>query len=177
MSGLNPKQHSLLSLGWVRISGGRIDYSSRHHVLVHSAEAVGDSVIIHGLSDRHLAGAASPSRALSLLAHQAASAVLVFHHAGLDLAFLQRCALQTFACPMPLPYVDTMMLEKQRLERQGRTASLQLNLCRDRYGLPPALAHNAMSDAVATAELFLAQCAYLGAGRGVCLGDLGLRVN
>ncbi len=182
MSGLNPARDSLLSIGWVRIRQMQIDYGSRRHVLMHSPQAVGDSVVIHGLSDQQLAGAASASKALSLLAHQAEDTVLVFHHAVLDLAFLQRCARQTFACPMPLAYVDTMLIEKRRLDRQGKSASLQLNLCRDRYGLPPAFAHNAMSDAVATAELFLAQCAHLktrpGRGDGEAdLGQLGLQIN
>ena len=161
MSGLDPNKHALLSIGWVVIENLRIDYSSRRHLLLHAGESVGESIKIHGLCDRRLAGAASPSKALSLFAQQASQSVLVFHHAVLDLAFLHRCAAYTFGCALFFPYLDTMRIEKRRLDQQGKTASLQLNMCRDRYGLPPAFAHNAMSDAIATAELLLAQCAYL----------------
>jgi len=172
MSGLDSDKNELLSLGWVQIKQGRIDYGSRRHLLVHAGASVGDSIKIHGLCDRQIAGAASPSKALTLLAQQIESAVLVFHHASLDLAFLRTSAMHSFTCPMIFPYVDTMKIEQKRLERQSRSASLQLNLCRDRYGLPPAFQHNAMHDAVATAELFLAQCAHMASGAGPRLKEL-----
>lgn len=172
MSGLNSEKNDLLSLGWVRVKQGRIDYGSRRHLLVHATGCVGDSIKIHGLCNRQIAGAASPSRALALLAQQIENAVLVFHHAVLDIAFLRNSALDSFGCPMTFPYVDTMKIEQKRLERQSRSASLQLSLCRDRYGLPPAFQHNAMFDAVATAELFVAQCAYLARGTDLQLKSL-----
>lgn len=177
MSGLNPNKNELLSIGWVGIREGKIEYNSRTHVLVHSDATVGDSIKIHGLCDRQLAGAASPSKALTLLAQQASHSILVFHHAVLDRAFLNKSSLATFNCPLVFPYVDTMQIERQRLARQQKTGSLQLNLCRDRYSLPPAFEHNAMSDAVATAELFLAQCAYLQANGMGKLRDIGMLVH
>lgn len=97
MSGLNSEKNDLLSLGWVRIKQGRIDYGSRRHLLVHAPGRVGDSIKIHGLCDRQIAGAASPSRALTLVAQQIEDAVLVFHHAFLDVAFLRKSALDSFA--------------------------------------------------------------------------------
>lgn len=172
MSGLKPSQHDLLSIGWVRIEQGMIDYASRQHLLIHSRESVGDSIKIHGLCDSRIAGASSPSKALSVLAQQAKNTVLVFHHAVLDKAFLQKAAVQTFGCPLVFPLIDTMDIEQRRLTRQSKTASVQLNLCRDRYGLPPAFAHNAMFDAVATAELLLAQWSYMKTSRPLTLGEL-----
>ena len=130
-------------------------------MLIHSQKGVGDSIRIHGLCDQRLAGASSPSIAIGLLAKQMEGAVLVFHHAHLDIAFLQRLARKCFACPLLFSYIDTMQIERQRFAVSGQTQPLQLAACRERYGLPAAFQHNAMSDAVATAELFLAQSAYL----------------
>ena len=163
MSGLSAQKNELLSIGWVRIDRLSIDYASRRHVLLHTRQSVGDSYVIHGLDDRKIAGAANPGRALSMLAQDMQGCVLVFHHAVLDVAFLQKTAIQHCACPLTFQYIDTMDIERRLLEKQGRTGSLQLNLCRDRYSLPPAFEHNAMYDAIATAELILAQCAQLGA--------------
>lgn len=81
MTGLNPKQDALLSIGWVVIRNGFIEYSSGRHVLCHATENVGDSVTIHGLSDRQIAGASSVSQALSLLLKDLSDSVAVFHHA------------------------------------------------------------------------------------------------
>jgi len=172
MTGLNPQRDALLSLGWVRIDKGEIDYASRRHVLVHAKKDVGDSVVIHGLEDRQIAGAASPSRALSQLAQDIRDSVVVFHHAVLDLAFLRAAALHHFACPFLFQYVDTMQIERRILDRSGQSGALQLSQCRGRYGLPAANAHNAMFDAIATAELLLAQLSYLDR-KGASLASLG----
>ena len=53
-----------------------------------------------------------------------------------------------------------MALEEIRLQRQGKRNGLHLGDCRTRYYLPEYAAHNALIDAVATAELFLAQMRY-----------------
>lgn len=174
MTGLSPSQDAILSIGWVLINDGFIEYASGRHVLCHASENVGDSVTIHGLSDRQIAGASSISQALSLLAKDLNGAVAVFHHAHLDLAFLQRAAMACFSCPLPFQYVDTMAIEKRRLDRQGKAGSLQLSLCRDRYGLPHSHAHNALSDAMATAELLCAQVSAMG-GLDTQMSSLGCR--
>lgn len=174
MTGLNPKQDALLSIGWVVIQDGFIEYSSGRHVLCHATEDVGESVTIHGLSDRQIAGASSVSQALSLLMKDLSDSVAVFHHAHLDVEFLQRAAVSSFGCPLSFQYIDTMAIEKRRLDRQGKAGSLQLSLCRDRYALPHSHAHNALSDAIATAELLIAQITAMD-GMKTSYGQLGSR--
>ena len=49
--------------------------------------------------------------------------------------------------------------------------SLRLHSCRQRYGLPHYPAHDALTDAVATAELLLAWAAHAGGRQEVRLGD------
>jgi DNA polymerase-3 subunit epsilon len=172
MSGLNPARHQLLSIGWIAIENSVIVYYRRKHLLVHAESGVGDSIKIHGLSEKNIAGAASATRALTLLAEQAENSILVFHHAAIDITFLQSTALATFGCPMLFPYIDTMTIEQRRLSRQGKTGGLQLGVCRQRYGLPPALQHNALSDAIATAELLLAQAANIADKSAITIGDI-----
>lgn len=162
MSGLDPRKSELLSVGWVRIQNSHIQYSTRKHLLMHMRDGVGESIKIHGLFDYNLAGAGSVASVLGALAKEIPGSILVFHHALLDIAFLQKASLQSFGCPLHFQYIDTMAVEQQRLNRQGKAANLRLNMCRDRYGLPKAFEHNAMFDAVATAELLLAQIAYAG---------------
>jgi DNA polymerase-3 subunit epsilon len=54
---------------------------------------------------------------------------------------------------------------------------LRLAQCRERYGLVTGQQHNALADAVATAELFLAQASYLEKGHGLKLSELHLRCS
>lgn len=172
MSGLNVKRAELLSIGWVMIENGRISNSTARHLLVHSDKGAGESIKIHGLLDSNLAGAHSAAAVLMLLIRQMPGTVLVFHHAFLDIRFLQRAAWANFRCPMLFSYVDTMEIEKRRIESQGKPRGLRLNQCRQHYGLPPVTQHNALADAHATAELLLAQASYLTMNRELSLSRL-----
>lgn len=174
MTGLDPKKDSLLSIGWIEISNHRVKLSSANHMLVYAENSVGASAKIHGLRDNQLAGAASIGKVLSIFTRDACGKILIFHHAHLDLAFLQKAALETIGCPLLFPYIDTLQIEKSRLAMQNRSDSLQLNLCRQRYNLPPAFEHNALDDARATAELFLAQTASMNPKTDLQLKDLEL---
>jgi len=174
MSGLDAKTCQLLSMGWVMIEQGRIINASAKHLLVHADRGAGDSSKIHGLMDSSLAGAQSVAAVLMLLIQQMQDAVLVFHHAPLDIRFLQNAAIENFRCPMLFPYIDTMAIEKRRLHLQGKATGLRLAQCRERYGLISSAQHNAMADAVATAELLLAQASYLEKGQGLKLSELGI---
>ena len=177
MSGLDAKKSQLLSIGWVAIERGRIVNSSARHQLIHAERGAGDSSRIHGLLDSSLAGATSPASVLMLLIKQMQGAVLAFHHAGLDIRFLQKAAIENFRCPLLFPYVDTMEIEKKRIHLQGKTRGLRLSQCRERYGLGSGSQHNALADAQATAELLLAQASYLDRSHKLKLSDLSLRCS
>ena len=177
MSGLDVKSCQLLSLGWVMVEHGRMVNSSARHQLIHADRGAGDSSRIHGLLDSSLAGATSVASVLMLLIKHMQGAVLVFHHAPLDIRFLQKAAIENFRCPLLFPYIDTMHVEKRRVHMQGKTMGLRLSQCRQRYGLTSSQQHNALADAQATAELLLAQASYLGKGHELKLSDLSVRCS
>jgi DNA polymerase-3 subunit epsilon len=176
MSGLDASSNQLLSIGWVVIEHGRIVNAKSRHLLIQTERGAGDSSRIHGLHDSSLAGANSLAAVLMLLIEQMPGTVLVFHHAGLDTRFIQNAALETFRCPLLFSYLDTLLIEKRRLKLQGKMSGLRLAQCRQRYGLVSGGQHNALADAQATAELFLAQISYTGALNTLRLSDLGLHV-
>lgn len=177
MTGLNPARDHLLSIGWVTVEHGRIFNASARHLLVHAESGAGASTMIHGLNDARIAGARSAATALLALCKQIPGSIVVFHHAPIDLAFLQKAAWDNFRCPLLFGYLDTMHIEKRRLHLQDKSLSLRLADCRQRYGLPSVLQHNALTDARATAELLLAQAAYLSGKGSLPLRELGLRCS
>ena len=88
-----------------------------------------------------------------------AGRVLLVHHASLELRFLQRLCRSWYDTPLIVHVVDTQVLARRRFERHNRpyrAAHLRLANLRAAYGLPRYRAHHALSDALATAELFLA---------------------
>ena len=167
MSGLDPRQAELLSLGWVRIEGLEICLGSAAHQLIRNARSVGQSATIHQLRDCELDTADDLQAALNAFLQAAAGCVLVFHNAALDRAFLDRASKAVFGGPLLLPSIDTLLLEQQLLQRHERAIAqgdLRLGACRERYSLQAHTAHNALADALATAELLLAHIAKRGSG-------------
>ncbi|WOJ93847.1 3'-5' exonuclease [Congregibacter variabilis] len=165
MSGLDPAQAELLSLGWVRVDGLEIALGTAGHHLIRNRRSVGQSAAIHQLRDCELSAADDVSEVLHAFLKAARGCVLVFHNAALDTAFLDRAAKRVFGTPLLLPTVDTLLLEQRLLQRQERPigqGDLRLGACRDRYGLISHEAHNALADALATAELLLAHVARRG---------------
>ncbi|MFV0477051.1 MAG: exonuclease domain-containing protein [Parahaliea sp.] len=166
MSSLNVDEGELLSLGWVPVIGGSIRLGEAQHHLIAAQTGVGQSAGIHQLRDCDLENAEAESVVLTHFCRAAAGRLLVFHHAPLDLAYLNRACQRHFGAPLLLPCLDTMMIEKRRRDRTDTVVahgSLTLTACRRRYSLPAYPVHNALVDALATAELFQAQAAYSGA--------------
>lgn len=164
-TGLDARCDSIISIGWVAIDGGAVRLDSARRHLLRSANGVGQSAAIHGIRDAELAGAEPLEVALAALLAAARGRVLVFHHAALDLAFLDRACRAQHGAPLLCPAVDTLQLEWRRLHRPGKPlerGALRLHACRRRYGLPDYPAHDALTDALATAELLLAWIAQSG---------------
>ena len=175
MSSLDVREGELLSVGWVRVERGAIALSSARYYLLQAVNSVGQSAAIHNLRDCELAGAQTGQEVLRHLLQAAAGSVLVFHNAALDLAFFDRLSRAVFGAPILMPWVDTLRQEQALLNRQNRpvkTGDLRLQACRDRYNLPAYPAHNALIDALATAELLVAHASHRCAGKEFSLARL-----
>jgi DNA polymerase-3 subunit epsilon len=103
--------------------------------------------------------------------------VLLAHYAQFDTAFLDAAYRCVGERPILPPDVCTMELQRRLLTRHGEVPPDALRLwgARERHGLPPTKAHDALGDALACAELYLAQVAELGAGAPLCLRDVRRR--
>ena len=157
MTGLDGEKDQLVEIGWVCIEGGAIRYGTRVNHRVYSQQQMGDSAKIHGILNAEIAGSKTASAPLLHLVRELEGAIAVFHHAVLDVKFLQRAAKQFLGEQLLFPVVDTMQIEQMRQRRSNQHYPLQLTALMQRYGLPISGAHNACSDAMMTAQLFLAQ--------------------
>lgn len=159
-SGLNPRKDDIVSMGWVLIDNNRVKLSSARHLLVKPRCPLSDtSVKIHGIGDDRAAGGKSMKEALSLLLEALSGRVLIGHHICMDAAFLATACRGINGANFAVPCVDTLaLLVKNARRRQLVIApgSLTLSAARAAKGLPPYPAHNALCDALAAAELWLA---------------------
>ncbi|MDX1380088.1 MAG: 3'-5' exonuclease [Xanthomonadales bacterium] len=159
LTGLDKRSERIVSMGWTQVDEGRIRLGSNRHLLIRSASPVGDSATIHGVLDRELARGVTLEDGLQALFEAARGRLWVMHHAGLDIAFLKSACAVWADCTPGFIVLDTMRIEYQlrrRREVPVKQGDLQLGRIRGLYGLPAYAAHDALSDAVATAELMLA---------------------
>lgn len=164
MTGLNPEADSIVSAGCVQIHQGRVQLgSAEHHYFLPSslmADDVGDSAHIHLITDtqRETQGE-SLADWLRRLSHELLADAWVFHHATIDMKFLTTYARRLDVSLPKVPVYDTLVLERDKHKEDPLDSQVQLSLnaCRARYGLPLYRQHHALSDALATAELFCAQ--------------------
>ena len=172
-TGLDTQRDRILSMGWVRISGGRILMASARHLLVRAEAEVGQSATVHGLTDTDLDEGAPIREALEELLDTLQDRVLVAHGAPIELNFLAAACRRCYGAPATLRYIDTLALERRiRRHEVDPSGHLRLHACRERYGLPVYRAHNAAIDALACAELLLAQAGRVGAEGSLRLRDL-----
>lgn len=174
-TGLDTRRDEILSVGWVVIRQGRIDLSTATRSLVRPAGPVGRSATIHGLTDSAVAAGTPLEAVLERLLESVVGRTLVVHHAGLDKALLDRECRRCYGAPLLVPVIDTLAVERRSRLRRPVTAkrnSLRLADLRAEYGLPRYGAHDALTDAQATAELLLAMVARRGGPTRVRLSDL-----
>lgn len=175
MSSLDVNEGELLSVGWVCVDGGSIALESARHYLIKAENSVGQSATIHNLRDCELTDADTRAVVLQRFLEVAAGKVLVFHNAALDIAYLNGVSRREFNSPILMPAVDTLLQEHNLLQRREvpiKSGDLRLQACRDRYNLPSYPAHNALLDALATAELLVAMAKHRSAGQAFSLGQL-----
>lgn len=157
---LNPKQGEIVSIAWVVIEKGRIDLEQARHFHLIPDKGVGQSAVFHQLTDTVLEQGHTFIQVMPSLIAALANSTLVCHHTPLDQGFLNRYFRQHTGAPLLVPTLDTLQREYRRLHLRKvvlQAGDLRLGACRARHGLPVLAAHDALTDALATAELFLAQ--------------------
>jgi DNA polymerase-3 subunit epsilon len=178
-TGLDPARDVILSMGWVVVRGNLVDLSSAQHRLVRpSIDIPESSAVIHMITDDAAAQGEALESALAALLKRLAGRVLIAHHAKMEVGFIKAACARLFNAKFIVPTVDTLKIAKDWLDRRGQTyrsGDLRLDALRARYNLPRYRAHDALSDALAAAELFLAMIAERNSEKTLPLGRFLLR--
>jgi DNA polymerase III subunit epsilon len=171
-TGLDPERHSVVSLGLVPFSLKRIVCrESVYRVVQPRREPDAESIVIHHITHSEMADRRRISpMCWKLLLKALAGKVVVVHYRAIERRFLDAVCRNRLGEGLVFPVIDTMAIEARAHPRRkpgvidrwlGRKPiSLRLAACRERYNLPHYGAHHALTDALATAELFQAQVAH-----------------
>lgn len=179
-TGLDPGRDEILSIGWVCLNDMEIELKTAQHRLVcPHCDIPEHSAVIHHITDDRAASGASLRAVLDELLPVLAGKVLIAHHARFEMEFLRRACERLFGLNFLMPVIDTQAIARRTLERRNqvfRPQELRLATLRNRYQLPHYRLHNALSDALAAAELFLAQLAQYDTDKPIPVNNFLLRV-
>jgi DNA polymerase-3 subunit epsilon len=178
-TGLDFRRDHIIAAGWILVRGDRIVMSSAREIRVRgdSPEGVGQSAVIHGILDSDLSDAEGSESLVEKLLPDLAGRAIIAHAAAIERSFLNALLRKMRGSAMPNPFIDTLSLERMLIEGQGgrvhdSRGELTLDACRARHSLPEHQQHSAAADALAAAELFLAQLAHFGGANKIRLRDL-----
>lgn len=160
-TGLDLKKDKILSVGFICIKNNEILLSSAYHSVIHSNESLAEeNVVIHQITDSAREQGNSLETVIADLFSALAGKVMLVHYARIEKSFLESACKKLYGLAPVFPIIDTLAIAKSRLDRQPgayKPSELRLSNLRERHSLPAHNAHNALNDALATAELLLAE--------------------
>lgn len=162
LDGLSKNAH-LLQAGWVPFAGRSIELGDAHSVDIRSDAVLNNgAVVIHGIGEERAAKGEKLADVMAHLIEVLAGRVLVAHAARIEVSAIKRAARAVFGVELPLHSVCTLHLEQRLNPSAPVRDAYRLATARARYGLPDYAAHDALTDAIAAAELFQAQVSRMG---------------
>ncbi|MEN9936645.1 MAG: hypothetical protein RLZZ387_3224 [Chloroflexota bacterium] len=180
-TGLDARADALLAIGLVDVERGQVLLESCWRTLVRppaDAPLRPDAIAVTGLLRGDTSEAPEEDEVLPALLRRLAGRVLVVHVAAVDVAFLNQALRRRYGVRLRGPTIDTARLAT-RLHHSARLMgggdeppAIQLRALCTSLGLPTYAEHDALSDAITTAQLFLAQATRLEAQGRRTLGGL-----
>lgn len=170
-TGLDSEKNSIISIGLVPFTLQRVFCRQAKHWYINPEDKLKeDSIIIHGITHSDLQDAPDLMRILKSVLEALAGKVVVVHYRRIERDFFDISLRSLINEGIIFPVIDTMQIEAdiQQEESKGlinwlkgkRPESIRLAQSRSRYHLPAYPPHDALTDAIATAELFQAQVNY-----------------
>ena len=164
-SGLDPRRDRLLSVGAIRVSSDRIELGEAFSARVRSPVASGaENILVHGIGGDAQLTAPPPGEVMPQLARFVEGCIPVAFHAWFDREVLQRAGLRIAPRWLDLEPLAHALFPDKKL----RTLDEWIGA----FGIEPAARHDALLDALASAELLLALLAQARSARMQTVEDL-----
>ncbi len=171
LTGLELKSNSIVSVGAIAMTGTRIDFANTLYMLVRpETELSSKSVVVHQIMPSELQEVPDIATALRKISEFVGDRVIVGHFISLDMGFINKYLKLFENRVLRNPAVDTCRLsdwlrteEKgfgRHFDQNGQENKDLFTLAR-RYGIEVSGAHNALSDAFITAQLYQRLLRYL----------------
>ncbi len=175
-TGLHAVNDKLLSVGFVTLKNNQIALGTSYHQVIKTVgDLQADNVLIHQITDDIKNRGLQLRSVVEKLLEALAGKVMLVHFARIEKQFLTQACIELYGMAPVWPIIDTLMVAKRRMDNRDVSydpSELRLTPLRDKFGLPEHYGHNALNDAIATAELLMVQVNNMPKPSEVELGDL-----
>ena len=184
LTGLDRKLDSIISIGAVKMNGGRVEMGRTFYQLVNPhMKMKAASVIVHEITPSEVLEKPDIGPVLTEFLDFCREDILIGHFISLDLFFINRELKKTLGRALKNPALDTMSLMhwwRSNTPHHGPDSftaqKFELAALAKELGIPVQGAHNALMDAFMTAQVFQRLLPRLQISGIKTLGDL-LRVG
>jgi DNA polymerase-3 subunit epsilon len=163
LTGLDLKKDSIVSIGAVKMTGGRIHLGKTLDLMVSPETTLTSaSVLVHGITPSEVENKPAIGSALAELRKFCEGCFVVGHFVSLDMAILNREARRLDIRGMDQTAVDTWRIHTW-VQNQTSAVARDFRDCggdsdlfslAKKFNIPVMQAHNALGDAFITAQLF-----------------------
>lgn len=162
LTGLNEKKDSIVSIGALHVFNGRIELGYNFYRLVKPRTAMGsEGILIHEITPSEVEEEPEFDLILKDFLSFCENCVLVGHCLSIDVSFLNLEMNRILGFSLANPLVDTLALYRWLRGRWSSSPSFSLSPevadlyeIAKTFGIPGEGAHNAIQDALITAQLF-----------------------
>ena len=162
LTGLDEKRDSIVSIGAIKMAGGKIELQDTFYRLVNPETALtAKSVIIHQITPSEVEKKPAIEQVLAEFLQFCGNDVVIGHCVSIDLSFIDRETKKTSSGTMQNPVLDTSAIYQWIQRRYSSEKALPgsfsdsgLYEIAQYFGIPVNGAHNALMDAFITAQVF-----------------------
>jgi len=172
-TGLSPYVDRLISIGAVEVSAGKVRLGSGFEVVFRQPQASANAnILIHGIDGTTQMAGLEPAAAMLQFLDYAEQAPLVGFHADFDRVMIDRASSEVLGYTLSNTWLDLAYLAPALLHQRGTALPQSLDEWTQLLGIENHARHNALADAVATAQLLQVVLARAIAAGTVTLADL-----
>lgn len=166
-TGLNPYTDRLLSIGAIALENRKVRLDESFEIVLRQPRAsTRNNILIHGIDGTTQMYGLEPAAALLAFLDFTGQAPLVGYHAGFDRTVINRACKKILGCTLTNVWLDLAYLAPALFSKPGNTLPQQgLDEWLHHFNINNDARHNALADALATAQLLqvvLAQAATTG---------------
>lgn len=163
LTGLNLKTDSIISIGALKMTGGRINVSNFFYRIVKpKAKVKGESIIIHGITPTEASECPDINTLLPEFLDFCKDSIIVGHFISIDMGFINRGMKKLYGSTMSNPMIDTHKIYQWIRQKEERSDAFYVGKPEDaglfklarQYEIPVKGMHNALNDAFVAAQLF-----------------------